>query len=146
MHPSHHRILFKLLTLQGYFEIATILAIIFRNYTGRTARMKRNLICSIINLVQGLPHELPNNLRLRITRNQEILEKSQILVEVEPSSQSLFQKLNNSSQENQKVDIKASQSCPTLLDFPDFSTLFQIFCPRMQVTYFKKFIYLKKLE
>ena len=39
------------------------------------------MISSIENLVYELPHELPNDLRLRILGNKEILGKSQILVE-----------------------------------------------------------------
>ena len=39
------------------------------------------MISSIANLVYELPHELPNDLRLRILRNKEILGKSQIWVE-----------------------------------------------------------------
>ena len=37
--------------------------------------------CSIANLVQEFPHELPNDLRLRILGNKEILGKSQVWVE-----------------------------------------------------------------
>ena len=37
---------------------------------------------SVANLVYELPHELPNDLRLRILGNKEILGKSQILVEI----------------------------------------------------------------
>ena len=48
-------------------------------------KVKRNMISSIPNLVyellQGLPHDLPSNLRVRILGNKEILGKSQILVE-----------------------------------------------------------------
>ena len=36
---------------------------------------------SVANLVYELPHELPNDLRLRILGNKEILGKSQIWVE-----------------------------------------------------------------
>ena len=44
-----------------------------------TSKTKR--VSSIANLVHVLHHELPNELRLRILGNQEILEKSQIWVE-----------------------------------------------------------------
>ena len=59
---------------------------------------------SVANLVYELPHELPNDLRLRILGNKEILGKSQILVEIQPSAQSPFHKLNfgNSSQKTHK--------------------------------------------
>ena len=58
----------------------------------------------IENLVYELPHELLNDLRLRILGNKEILEKSQIWVELYPSAQSPFQKLNfdNSSHKTRK--------------------------------------------
>ena len=39
------------------------------------------MISSIANLVYELPHELPNNLRLRTLGNKEILGKFQIWVE-----------------------------------------------------------------
>ena len=39
-------------------------------------QVKRNVISSIANMVYELPHELPNNLRLRILGNKEILGKS----------------------------------------------------------------------
>ena len=38
------------------------------------------MIASITNLVYELPHELPNDLRLRILGNEEILGKSGICV------------------------------------------------------------------
>ena len=62
------------------------------------------MISSIANLLYELPHELPNDLRLRILGNKEILVKSQIWVETEPSAQSPFQKLNlgSSSQKTRK--------------------------------------------
>ena len=41
-------------------------------------QVKGNLISSLANLAFELPHELPNNLKLRILENQEILQKSQI--------------------------------------------------------------------
>ena len=51
-------------------------------------------------LVYEFAHDLSNDLRLEILRNLEILQKSQISVETEPSAQFLSQKLNfcNSSQ------------------------------------------------
>ena len=59
---------------------------------------------SISNLVTWLPHELPNDLRLKTVGNKEILGKSQIWVKTWPSVQSRFQKLNigNSSQKTLK--------------------------------------------
>ena len=46
-----------------------------------TTRVKRNVVSSVANLVYELPHKLPNDLRLRILGNKEILRKSQIWVE-----------------------------------------------------------------
>ena len=87
------------------------------------------MISSVANLVYDLPHKLPNDLQLRILRNKEILGKSLIWVETEPSAQSAFQKLkfgNSSKKKHVKVDIKLFLSCPFLLDF---YILFQLFCP-----------------
>ena len=74
-----------------------ILVIIFWNFTifqysSHSPQSKPNSISSIAKLVYELPPELPNDLRLRILGNQEILEKSQIWVETKPSAQSLFKK------------------------------------------------------
>ena len=68
-------------------------------------QVKRCLISSITNLVHELPHELLNELRLRILGNQEILEKYQMWVETQPSAQFFFQTLNvdNSCQETCKI-------------------------------------------
>ena len=43
------------------------------------------------NIVYKLTHKLPNNLRLKILGNSEIMGKTQKWVEAEPSSQSPFQ-------------------------------------------------------
>ena len=55
-----------------------------------------------MNFVRKLPHELPNDLRLKILWNLEILGKSQDWMETESSAQSPFQKLNfvQSSRQN----------------------------------------------
>ena len=47
----------------------------------RLTTSKMNLLSSIANMVYELPHKLPNDLRLRILGNKEILGKSQIWVE-----------------------------------------------------------------
>ena len=65
-------------------------------------QVKRNVISSIANLVYELPHELPNDLRLRILGNKEILGKSRIWVETLPTAQSPLQKLNSGSS-SQKI-------------------------------------------
>ena len=77
----------------------TILVIMFQHFLITQHRqelpqVKRYLISSTANLVHELPHGFPNDLRLRVFRNQEILEKCQIWVETQPSVQSSFQKLN----------------------------------------------------
>ena len=41
-----------------------------------SSQVKRDVISSTKKLVQELPHESPNDLRLNILGNQEILEKS----------------------------------------------------------------------
>ena len=45
-------------------------------------------------LLHELLYELPNDFRLRILGNQEILEKCQMWLMAQPSAQSSFQKLN----------------------------------------------------
>ena len=47
----------------------------------RLQQVKRTVVSSTANLGCEFPHELPNDLRLRILGNKEILEKSQIWVE-----------------------------------------------------------------
>ena len=44
------------------------------------------------DIVYELPHELPNDLRLRILGNLKIIEKTQKWMEAGPSIQSPFQK------------------------------------------------------
>ena len=56
------------------FFLSTILVIIFWNFTmfqckSDSPHVKQFLIVSTINLVYELPHELPNDLRLRILAN-----------------------------------------------------------------------------
>ena len=88
----------------------TILVIIFRHFLivylrSESSQVKRYLISSITNLAHELPHELPSDLRLRILRFQEILEKCQMQVQTQPNAQSSFQKLNvdNSCQKIRKI-------------------------------------------
>ena len=50
-------------------------------YMSNLPQVKRNVISGIANVVYELPHELPNDVRLTILGNKEILEKSQIWVE-----------------------------------------------------------------
>ena len=56
--------------------------------------IKRDQIFTITNFAYKLPHELPNDSRLGILGNQEILERSQNWLKAEPSVQSHFQKLD----------------------------------------------------
>ena len=91
----------------------------------------RNLISNITNLAYKLPHEFPNDLRFRILGNKEILEKSQIQVETQPSVQSPCHKLNfdNSSQKTRKSRY---QTFLFLSSFTGFIYFGQIFCPQSQ--------------
>ena len=107
--------------------LATIVVIIFWNftifqYTSDSPQVKRNLISSIANFVYKLPHELLNNLRRRILRKQEVLEKSQIWMGTQPSPQPPFKNLNftNSSQKTRKNRYQTFlflSSCTGLLQF-----------------------------
>ena len=84
---------------------------------------------SIANLVYEFPHEWPNDLRLAILGNKEILRKYQIWVETclpVSSLPSRNQTLAIAVKKHAKVDIKLFLSFIVLLDF---SILFQIFCP-----------------
>ena len=96
--------------MQTYPQQTTIIVIklwhfLIISLRSESPQVKRYLISSITNLVHELPYELPNDLRLRILGNQEILEKSQMWVETQPSAQSSFQKLNvdNSCQKGRKI-------------------------------------------
>ena len=60
----------------------------------RLTQVKQNVISSLANLLYDLSHELSNELRLRILGNQEIAGACEIWVEIQPSAQCLFQKLN----------------------------------------------------
>ena len=71
----------------------------------KSLQVKRQFISSITNLVDELPHNLSNDLRLRIFKNQEILEKCLMWVETQLSAQLSFKKLNvdNSCQKTRKI-------------------------------------------
>ena len=77
---------------------------------------------SIANLVNKLPHELPNDLGVRILGNKEISVKSQSCVDTQPSAQSPFQKLNvgNSST---KINTKVCKCVSKFLDLSSFTIL-----------------------
>ena len=73
-----------------------------------------------------MPHKLPNDLRLRILGNKEVLGKSQFGWRHSLSSR--YKTLAIVVKKYAKMDIKLLMSCPLL---PDFSILFQIFFPRL---------------
>ena len=89
-----------LLRILYYIEKnATILAIIFWDFLMFyqifvSAQVKWIVIISNKHGIYELPHELPNDLRLRILGNQEILRTSQIFTELQPSAQSSYQNEN----------------------------------------------------
>ena len=77
----------------------TILAIIFSDFltfyqTFLSSQVKQIVIISNKHGVYELPHEFPNDLRPRILGNQEILIRSQIFTELQPSAQSSSQNEN----------------------------------------------------
>ena len=121
-------------------EISTILVIIFWHFLiiqlrSESPQVKRYLISSITNLV----HELPNDLRLRILGNQEILEKCQMWVETQPSAQSPFQKLNidNSCKKHANLDatIEALSNFTVFLYFvPNILSRIVALKPTQQVS------------
>ena len=74
---------------------------------------------SLANLVYELPHELPNDLRLRILGNKGILGKPQIWDETWPSAQSPFQKLKFGSS-SQKTCESRYQTFLVLSGFTGF--------------------------
>ena len=71
-------------------------------------QVERNLTSSTTNLGFDLPRELLNEIELRILKNLEILQAHQIWVEIHPTAQSSFQKLNfaKSSQNVRKIRYK----------------------------------------
>ena len=76
-----------------------MLVIIFQNFTTFQCRsdspqVKQNLISGIANLVYELPSKLPNDLTLMIIENQEVLEKSQVMVDTQPATQYHFKNLD----------------------------------------------------
>ena len=80
-------------------------------------QVKQYLISSITNYVNELPHVLPNDLRLRIFGNQEILEKCQMLVQTQPNAQPSFQKLNvnNNCQKTRKIRYYIFEVLPNFI-------------------------------
>ena len=77
-----------------------------------------------------LSHKLPNNPRLRIVENKEILAKFQECIETQPSVHSLCKSkfLALMVKKCLKTDIKDFWYCLTLLDLLIFP---KIFCRRL---------------
>ena len=105
-------------------HVSTIMILIFWNFTifqfrSDSPEVKQSLIFSIRNLIYKYPHELPNDLRLSILKNQEISETSQIWVETYLSDQFAFRKLNFGIS-NQKLRKRTYQNFLTLPDFTEF--------------------------
>ena len=71
-------------------------------YRSDKSQVKRYVVSSTANSVYQVSYELPNDLRLRISGNKEMLGKSQIRVQC--SAQATLQKLNfgNSNQKTRK--------------------------------------------
>ena len=71
------------------------------------------------NIRYELSHELPNDLRLRILGNFEIMGKTQKWMEAEYSAQSHLQKKNfgTSGQKLHKNRYQSFSACPVLLNF-----------------------------
>ena len=119
----------------GYFQLnTTILVVIFQHFliiqlTSESPQVKRYLISNITNLVQELPHELPNDLRLRkYQKNVKCgCRRSPI-----PSLPSRNQTLAIAVKKHAKLDIFLN-SCPILLYL---LTLCQIFCAGLKLTFF----------
>ena len=89
------------------------------------------MLASIANLVYELPHELPNDLRVRILGNKEMSVKSQSCVDTQPSAQSPFQKVKvgNTSPTTTQQYMSVYQNFLTFSVLLDFCISFQIFCP-----------------
>ena len=106
----------------------TMLVIIFQNfkifqYRSDSPQVKGAFISSIANLVYELPHELPNDLRLRKYQKNIKFGQTHSLVHSLPLE---TQTLQIAVKKHPKTAIKLSFSCPVLLNNP---ILFQIFCP-----------------
>ena len=117
-----------------------ILVIICWNFTifeykSDSPQAKGNLISSIANLVYGLPNELPNNLRdlgsQEIRKYQKNLKFgwTHSIVSILPSR---TQTLRIAVKKHAITDTKFFISCLVLLDY---SILFQIFYPRLQLIF-----------
>ena len=124
-------------------KVPTILVIILWNFTifqyrSDSSQVKRNLISIVANFAYELPHELLNDLRLRILGNQEILENLRFVWRhsLMPSPASRTQTLPIAVKEHAKTDTKLFFFCPVLLDY---SILFQISSPGLQYQCFSSY-------
>ena len=86
-------------------------------------QLKRNLISRTINLVYELPHELQNNLRLRISGNKETLKNSQIWMETKPSAQPPFKKSNFGKSSKKKKKKNTQKYISNFLVLSNFTGL-----------------------
>ena len=77
-----------------------------------------------------LPHELPNDLKLRILKNYEILRKSlkylELMVSIQPAT--LKADLDSCARNSEKSEVKHLIEKPILLNFMSLPT---IFCLRL---------------
>ena len=89
-------------------------------YKSDLPQVKQKLVSSTKNLVYKFPHELPNNLRLRMLGNQEIIKKSQIWLVSYSSAQPVSQKLKFSNSSKEK---KYKSRYQTFLVLPKFTEL-----------------------
>ena len=115
----------------------TILIIIFWDFTmfehkPDQPKVKRNLLTSKAKLVYKLPHELPNELRLTMLRNKEILVRSQLWVERLSSAQSPLHKFNFASS-SQKTCKSRYQTFLVLFIFTGFLNFIPNILPRIVV-------------
>ena len=81
--------------LRAKVKFQTFLVRLFSYYLiiwlrSESPQLKQCLISSMANLIHELLNELPNDLRLRILGKQEILEKCQMWVNMQPNGHSFL--------------------------------------------------------
>ena len=69
-------------------------------------QVKLNLISCITSLTNDTPHKLPNNLKFRISENQEVSEKPLNFIVAECSAKYLFLKENFIISSNNLLTIR----------------------------------------
>ena len=129
-------------------QSATIMDIIFRNFATfqkslDSPQVKQRLISSIKSIVYELPHQLPNDLRLRILSNQEISGKLQNYQEKIVWRQSLVPSLPSRNKSfviaiknHPEAEMQILCSCPFLFDFFTFSKYFVQDCRLVSICFF----------